>query len=228
MRGIAILISGRGSNLQAILEARLPARIAAVISNRHDAAGLEIAAGQGLPTRVVEHKRFADREDFDAVLAEVIDEFTPDYVVLAGFMRILGEAFVRRYRGRLVNIHPSLLPAFPGVHTHARALTEGVKLHGCTVHFVTPQLDHGPIIIQAAVPVIPGDTEDSLAARVLVQEHRIYPQALRWLCEDRVQLDEQGIVNIRDLDEQAAAGGGSALIAPALEGEQSAEFRFIR
>ncbi|MET0216712.1 MAG: phosphoribosylglycinamide formyltransferase, partial [Burkholderiales bacterium] len=151
--------------MQALLNASLPARIAAVISNRHDAAGLDIAARLGVPTRVVEHRQFASREDFDTALARVIDEFGPDYLLLAGFMRILGEAFVNRYQGRLVNIHPSLLPAFPGVRTHARALAEGVKLHGCTVHFVTPRLGHGPILIQAAVPVLVHDTEDALASR---------------------------------------------------------------
>ncbi len=212
MRKLVILISGRGSNMQALLNASLPARIAAVISNRHDAAGLDIAARLGVPTRVVEHRQFASRDDFDTALARVIDEFGPDYVLLAGFMRILGDAFVNRYQGRLVNIHPSLLPAFPGVRTHARALAEGVKLHGCTVHFVTPRLDHGPILIQAAVPVLVHDTEDALAARVLQQEHRIFPQAVRWLCEDRVELDAQGRVTVRN-----AVTGEGPLVSPAVE-----------
>ena len=212
MRKLVILISGRGSNMEAMLEAGLPARIAAVISNRADAAGLAIAASYGIPTRVVEHRQFANREAFDAKLAEVVDEYAPDYVLLAGFMRILGEAFVTRYSGRLVNIHPSLLPAFPGVHTHAQALAEGVKVHGCTVHLVTPRLDHGPIIIQAAVPVQADDTEDSLAARVLQQEHRIYPQAVRWLCEDRVEVDARGCVRVRE-----ASPGADSLVAPAVE-----------
>lgn len=212
MRKLVILISGRGSNMQALLNASLPARIAAVISNRHDAAGLDIAARLGVPTRVVEHRQFASRDDFDTAFARVIDEFGPDYVLLAGFMRILGDAFVNRYQGRLVNIHPSLLPAFPGVRTHARALAEGVKLHGCTVHFVTPRLDHGPILIQAAVPVLVHDTEDALAARVLQQEHRIFPQAVRWLCEDRVELDAQGRVTVRN-----AVTGEGPLVSPAVE-----------
>jgi phosphoribosylglycinamide formyltransferase 1 len=212
VRKLVILISGRGSNMQALLNASLPARIAAVISNRHDAAGLDIAARLGVPTRVVEHRQFASRDDFDTALARVIDQFGPDYVLLAGFMRILGDAFVNRYQGRLVNIHPSLLPAFPGVGTHARALEDGVRLHGCTVHFVTPRLDHGPIIIQAAVPVLESDTEDSLAARVLVQEHRIFPQAVRWLCEDRVTVNTEGRVQVRDSEI-----GEGALVSPVLE-----------
>ena len=214
MKNIVILISGRGSNMEALIAARdagnLPVNIAAVISNRPDAAGLATAAKAGIATRHINHKDFASREAFDAALADCIDEFVPDLVVLAGFMRILTEGFVRRYEGRLVNIHPSLLPSFPGLHTHQRALEEGVRIHGCTVHFVTPALDHGPVIIQAAVPVIDGDTEDSLAARILVQEHRIYPQAVRWFAEDRLTL-ENGSVRI-------AAGlvDSTALISPEL------------
>jgi phosphoribosylglycinamide formyltransferase-1 len=212
VRTLVILISGRGSNMEALLEASLPARVAAVVSNRADAAGLAIAARHGVATRVVEHRDFPSREAFDAQLADVIDEYAPDYVLLAGFMRILGEAFVNRYAGRLVNIHPSLLPAYPGVHTHARALADGVKVHGCTVHLVTPRLDHGPIIIQAAVPVRADDTEETLAARVLEQEHRIFPQAVRWLCEERVAVDAAGRVAVRDA--QPAPG---ALVVPALD-----------
>ena len=212
MRTLVILISGRGSNMEALLQASLPARIAAVISNRADAAGLAIAANHDIPTRVIEHRQFASRDEFDAKLAAVIDEYTPDYVLLAGFMRILGEAFVSRYPERLVNIHPSLLPSFPGVHTHARALAEGVKVHGCTVHLVTPRLDHGPIIIQAAVPVRADDTEEALAARVLEQEHRIFPQAVRWLCEGRVTVDAEGRVTVR-----GEATGAGALVVPAVE-----------
>ena len=195
-----------------MLQASLPARVAAVISNRADAAGLAIAAQHGVPTRVVEHRQFASRDAFDAKLAEVIDEYAPDYVLLAGFMRILGEAFVSRYPEQLVNIHPSLLPAFPGVHTHARALAEGIKVHGCTVHLVTPRLDHGPIIIQAAVPVRSDDTEDSLAARVLEQEHRIFPQAVRWLCEGRVSVDAAGRVAVA-----GESPGRGTLVVPAVE-----------
>lgn len=188
MKSLVILISGRGSNMQALIEARLPLKIAAVISNKPDVAGLEIAQQHGIETRVVDHRAYPDREAFDAALVEAIDLYQPDLVALAGFMRILGDGVVNHYQGRLMNIHPSLLPAFPGLDTHARALREGVKTHGCTVHFVTPQLDHGPIIIQASVPVLPDDTEQTLAARVLQQEHRIYPQAVRWFAEDKLKL----------------------------------------
>lgn len=192
MKTIVILISGRGSNMEALLQAvsagELPVRVAAVLSNRADAKGLETAAAAGIETRVLDHKTYSSREAFDAALAAAIDGYSPDLVVLAGFMRILGDDFVRRYEGRLVNIHPSLLPSFPGLHTHRRALEEGVRIHGCTVHLVTPKLDHGPIIVQAAVPVLDGDSEDDLAARVLAQEHRIYPLALRWFAEGRLQV----------------------------------------
>ena len=194
MKSIVILISGRGSNMEALLAAvarnELPVRIAAVISNRPDAKGLQTAAAQGVPTAVVDHKGYAGREAFDAALAECIDGYAPDLVVLAGFMRILTEGFVRHYEGRLLNIHPSLLPSFPGLHTHQRALEEGVRIHGCTVHFVTPALDHGPVVVQAAVPVLDGDDEAALAARVLKQEHLVYPLAVRWFAEGRLQLVE--------------------------------------
>jgi len=193
MKRIVILISGRGSNMQALIEARLPCEIAAVISNDPRAGGLATAAEAGIATRVVDHKQFASREAFDLALAECIDAFSPDLVVLAGFMRILGPGFVGRYTGRMINIHPSLLPAFTGVHTHRRALAEGVRLHGCTVHFVTPELDHGPIIVQAAVPVLPGDDEASLAARVLRQEHRVFPLAVRWFLEGRLSVQDQRV-----------------------------------
>ncbi|MBI4292445.1 MAG: phosphoribosylglycinamide formyltransferase [Betaproteobacteria bacterium] len=196
MKSAVILISGRGSNMRAIVEAGLPARIAAVVSNRPDAAGLAYAAERGIATAVLDHGGFPSREAFDEALARRIDEYAPDLVVLAGFMRILGDGFVRRYDGRLINIHPSLLPAFPGLHTHRRALEQGVKIHGCTVHFVTGQLDHGPVVIQAAVPVLPGDDEDSLAERVLRQEHRIYPLAVRWFVEDRLVI-ENGVVRVQ-------------------------------
>jgi phosphoribosylglycinamide formyltransferase-1 len=174
MKRIVALISGRGSNMEAIVRAGLPAEIAAVISNRADAAS---------------------RDVFEGALASLIDRHSPDLIALAGFMRVLSADFVRRYSGRMVNIHPSLLPAFPGLHTHRRALQEGVKLHGCTVHFVTPQVDHGPIIIQAAVPVRVGDTEATLAARVLAQEHRIYPRAIRWFVDGRLVV-ENGLVRV--------------------------------
>jgi len=214
MKNIVILISGRGSNMEALIAARdagnLPVNIAAVISNRPEAEGLETAAKAGITTHFINHKGFAGREAFDAALAECIDQFQPDLVVLAGFMRILGEAFVRRYAGRLLNIHPSLLPAFPGLHTHQRALDEGVRIHGCTVHFVTPALDHGPVVIQAAVPVLDGDDEASLAARVLRQEHQVYPQAVRWFAEDRLRL-ENGRVRLA-----AELADSAVLISPEL------------
>jgi phosphoribosylglycinamide formyltransferase-1 len=193
MKSIVILISGRGSNMESLLSAvargELPVRVAAVISNRPDAKGLETAAAQGVPTAVVDHKAFAGREAFDAALVECIDRYAPDLVVLAGFMRILTEGFVRHYDGRLLNIHPSLLPSFPGLHTHQRALEEGMRIHGCTVHFVTPALDHGPVVVQAAVPVLDSDDEAALAARVLAQEHIVYPLAVRWFAEGRLRLD---------------------------------------
>ena len=212
MKKIVILISGRGSNMEALIAARdagrLPVDIAAVISNRPDALGLETAAKAGITAHFIDHKAFAGREAFDAALAECIDSFAPDLVVLAGFMRILSDGFVRHYEGRLMNIHPSLLPSFPGLHTHQRALDEGVRIHGCTVHFVTPTLDHGPVIIQAAVPVLDGDSEATLAARVLRQEHCIYPQAVRWFAEDRLRL-EGGCVRL-----SAEMATDAALIAP--------------
>jgi phosphoribosylglycinamide formyltransferase-1 len=195
VKKIVVLISGRGSNMEAIVRAGLPAKVAAVISNRPDAAGLRFAAQAGVDTQVVDERAFASREAFEGELAAAIDRGSPDLVALAGFMRVLGADFVRRYSGKLLNIHPSLLPAFPGLHTHRRALQEGVKLHGCTVHFVTPQVDHGPIVVQAAVPVRAEDTEAALAARVLRQEHRIYPLALRWFLEDRLVV-ENGLVRV--------------------------------
>ena len=194
MKSMVILISGRGSNMQAMVDAGLP--VAAVISNRADAAGLAYAAGRGIATVIVPHRDHATREAFEAALAQAIDGFRPDLVVLAGFMRILTEGFVLRYQGRLLNIHPSLLPAFPGLDTHARALAAGVKLHGATVHFVTAQLDHGPIVIQAAVPVLAHDDAAQLAARVLAQEHRIYPQAARWFIDGKLVI-ESGVVRVK-------------------------------
>jgi len=199
---VVVLISGRGSNMQALLEAGLP--VSAVISNRADAKGLETASARGVATRVIEHQGYATREAFDAALGDAIDGFAPRLVALAGFMRILTPAFVARYAGRLMNIHPSLLPAFPGLDTHARALAAGVKLHGCTVHFVTAELDHGPVIVQAAVPVFAGDDEASLAARVLAAEHRIYPAAVRWFLEDRLRIEGQRVIG-RDLAEAQGA-----------------------
>jgi len=199
MKSVVILISGRGSNMEAIVGAGLPAKVAAVISNRADAAGLKFAAQSGIAVQVVDEREFSSRGAFDAALETAIERHSPDLVALAGFMRVLGGDFVRHYSGRMVNIHPSLLPAFPGLHTHRRALQEGVKLHGCTVHFVTPQVDHGPIIVQAAVPVRAGDTEATLAARVLRQEHRVYPLAIRWFVEGRLAV-ENGIVRVNASD----------------------------
>ena len=196
---IVAVISGRGSNLQALLEAGLP--VSGVISNRADAKGLELAAARGVATRVVEHKRFPRREAFEAALGAEIDRFGPRLVALAGFMRVLTPGFVERYAQRMLNIHPSLLPAFPGLDTHARALAAGVKLHGCTVHFVSAEVDHGPIVIQAAVPVRAADTAASLAARVLRQEHVIYPRAVRWFLDGRLVIDN-GVVSVKGSDEQ--------------------------
>jgi phosphoribosylglycinamide formyltransferase-1 len=197
MKSIVILISGRGSNMEAICRRCAaegwPARIAAVVANRADAAGLGFAAANGIATAVVEHRAYVTREAFDEALAAAIDRFAPDLVVLAGFMRILGERFVRRYEQRLLNIHPSLLPMFPGLNTHQRAIDAGCKVTGATVHFVTPALDHGPIVIQSVVPVLPQDDAGALAARVLATEHLIYPRAVRWFVEGELRL-ERGIV----------------------------------
>jgi phosphoribosylglycinamide formyltransferase-1 len=204
MKSYVILISGRGSNMRSLLESELPGRCAAVISNRPDAAGLDYARERGVATAVVDHKAFASRDDFDAALAAAIDAYRPDLVLLAGFMRVLGDPFVERFAGRMLNIHPSLLPAFPGLNTHASALQLGVRIHGCTVHFVTPSLDAGPIVIQAAVAVLPGDDPARLAARVLEQEHLIYPQAARWFLEGRLRL-AGGRVELDGDPAQAAA-----------------------
>jgi phosphoribosylglycinamide formyltransferase 1 len=198
MKSAVILVSGRGSNLRAIVEARTGLEVRAVISNRPGAAGLEWARGEGLETGTVDHKRYATREAFDAALADEIERREPDLVLLAGFMRIFTPGFIARFPNRILNIHPSLLPSFPGLHTHRQALDAGVKLHGCTVHVVTPSLDSGPIVIQAAVPVVPGDTEESLAARVLEAEHRIYPQAVRWFLQGRIEFLPHGVVQARD------------------------------
>jgi phosphoribosylglycinamide formyltransferase-1 len=192
-----VLLSGRGSNFRALAEARLPIEIAAVISNRPQAAGLEYARSCGIPAVAYDHTEHPDRAAFDRLLADEIERHQPDLVVLAGYMRILSPAFIARFEGRLLNIHPSLLPMFPGLKTHERALAEGVKIHGCSVHFVTADLDHGPIVIQAAVPVRADDTPDTLAARVLQQEHRVYPQAVRWFAEGRLEINH-GRVNLKD------------------------------
>ncbi len=196
MRNIVCLISGRGSNLEAILrtarderwDSATGARVAAVVSNRAQAPGLAIAHAFGVPMQVIEHGRFASREAFDVALADAIDAYAPALVVLAGFMRVLTAQFVERYEGRLINIHPSLLPMFPGLATHRKALAAGVRVHGATVHFVSNDVDAGAIIAQAAVPVRPDDTEEVLAARVLAQEHRLLPRCVRWVVEGRVRL----------------------------------------
>ena len=195
MINAVVLLSGRGSNLKALLEADLPVKFTAVISNQPDAPGLDYARQHGIPALGLDHRAYSSREAFDQILAARIDEAGADLVILAGYMRILTKRFVEHYQGRLLNIHPSLLPAFNGMNTHAQALAQGVKIHGCTVHFVTPQLDHGPIIIQAAVPVLTGDTPDTLAARVLTEEHRIYPLAVRWFAQQRLVISD-GVVNI--------------------------------
>jgi phosphoribosylglycinamide formyltransferase-1 len=201
MRNIVILISGRGSNMQAIVHAaqaeRWPARVAAVISNRADAEGLQFAQQHGIAQAVIANKAYPTREEFDAALQAEIDKHQPDLVVLAGFMRILTAPFVAHYAGRMMNIHPSLLPKFPGLHTHRQALEAGESKHGATVHFVTAELDHGPIVCQADVPILPGDTEDTLAQRVLEQEHVIYPRAVRWFVEGKLKI-EDGIVHVAD------------------------------
>jgi phosphoribosylglycinamide formyltransferase-1 len=201
MKNIVILISGRGSNMEAIVQACANegwnARIAAVLSNRPGAAGLAFAQARGMATGVVDHKAHADREAFDKAMAAAIDAHQPDLVVLAGFMRILTPDFVARYAGRLLNIHPSLLPAFPGLHTHQRAIDTGCKLAGATVHLVTAELDHGPIVAQAVVPVRPGDTEATLSARVLAREHVMYPRAVRWFVDGLLRVDASGVTHTR-------------------------------
>lgn len=208
---VVVLISGSGSNLQALIDniaaGENPACIAAVISNRGDAYGLQRAQAAGIATQVLDHKTFSDRESFDRALIEAIDGFDPQLVVLAGFMRILSGDFVRHYQGRLLNIHPSLLPKYKGLHTHQRALADGEREHGCSVHFVTEELDGGPLVVQAVVPIISGDTPDDLAQRVHTQEHRIYPLAVRWFAEGRVRLSEKGA----NLDGQLLAASGKVL-----------------
>lgn len=212
MKRIVCLISGRGSNLESILrtadaecwEVEVPARVVAVISNRVDAAGLAVAAAHGVPAAVIEHQRFGSREEFDAALAEAIEGHSPDVVVLAGFMRVLSGGFVARFAGRLINIHPSLLPAFPGLATHRQAIAAGVRVHGATVHFVSGEVDGGAIIAQAAVTVLASDSEETLAARVLQREHQLLPRCTRWLAEGKIALRE-GRAETRDLPAEALA-----------------------
>ncbi|MFV0283317.1 MAG: phosphoribosylglycinamide formyltransferase [Castellaniella sp.] len=207
---VVILISGRGSNMQALAQAieaeGLPVDLCAVLANRADAAGLDWARARGLPTEVLAHRDFDSREAFDAALTARLDALAPDYILLAGFMRVLGPDLVGHFNGRIINIHPSLLPAFPGLHTHAQALAQGVQWHGCTVHFVTPVLDHGPIVAQGAIPVRDDDTPERLAARLLPVEHRIYVQVLRWLAQGRVRLLANGRVSVADAPHRAWAG----------------------
>ena len=195
-----ILISGQGSNMEKIVEScladRCPADVLAVISNRLASTGLKWASDRGITTQVVSHKDFSSRNAFDAALQSLIDQYSPDYVLLAGFMRVLTPEFVQHYEGKLVNIHPSLLPAFPGLHTHAQAIAKGVQAHGCTVHFVTPVLDHGPIIAQGVVPVLSEDSPESLAERVLALEHVVYPQVAIWLAQGRVHVMPDHRVNV--------------------------------
>ncbi len=207
---VAILISGRGSNMQALVRAvtneSLPVQICAVLSSRPDAPGLDWAHAHGLSTGIVSHRDFDNRQAFDAALQAHLDALEPDYILLAGFMRVLGAELVRHFAGRIINIHPSLLPAFPGLHTHAQALAQGVQWHGCTVHFVTPVLDHGPIIAQGAIPVLAEDTPERLAARLLPLEHRLYTQVLRWLAAGRIILQDDGRVQVRGESHRAWAG----------------------
>jgi phosphoribosylglycinamide formyltransferase 1 len=200
MKRIAVLISGQGSNLDAIVRASeaqdWPGRVVAVISNRADARGLQSARDKGIATATLDHKAFPDRAAFDAALAETIDRFEPDLVVLAGFMRILTPEFVARYEGRMLNVHPSLLPSFAGLDTHRRAIEEGCKVHGATVHFVSAELDHGPIVAQAVVPVLPGDDEAALAQRVRAAEHVLYPRAVRWFLEGALELKDGRVTHL--------------------------------
>ena len=191
MNSVVVLISGRGSNLQAIVDAGIP--VSAVISNVAGAGGLDIAARRGIPVRVVKHGDFPTREAFEEVLATEVDRFAPKLVAHAGFMRIVTAGYVARYAGRMLNVHPSLLPSFTGLHTHERALVAGAKVHGCTVHFVTPELDAGPIVIQAAVPVLANDTADALSKRVLRQEHIVYPRAIQWFLEGKLVIDNSRV-----------------------------------
>jgi phosphoribosylglycinamide formyltransferase-1 len=210
---ITVLISGRGSNLGALLAAidagTVDGAVTHVVGNRADAQGLSLARTRGIATSVVEHRAFADRPAFDAALRETVSHGEPDLVVLAGFMRVLGEAFVRTFEGRLLNIHPSLLPLYPGLHTHRRALADGVRVHGCTVHFVTPTVDVGPIVAQGVVPVLPDDDEARLAARVLAVEHRLLPTAVRWFCAGDLALDA-GRVRLSNVP----VPGDAALLSP--------------
>jgi phosphoribosylglycinamide formyltransferase 1 len=210
---ITVLISGRGSNLAALIAhargGHIAGAVTQVISNRADAGGLAVAQAAGIATSVVDHRDHSARKNFDAALARAIDAAEPDLIVLAGFMRVLGIAFVQRYAERVINVHPSLLPLYPGLHTHRRALADGVRIHGCSVHYVTPDVDVGPIIAQGAVPVLPDDNETTLAARVLAIEHRLLPAAVAWHCAGRLVIEE-GRVRVKD----AQSDDRSALLVP--------------
>jgi len=212
---VCVLISGRGSNMEALIAAarrpECPYEIVGVISNRADAGGLETAAREGIATTVIEHGKFGSREEFEEVLHEALLAFGADLVACAGFMRIMTAGFTGRWEGRMLNIHPSLLPLYKGLRTHERALEDGVRIHGCTVHFVTADLDGGPIIIQAAVPVLPDDTPETLAARVLRMEHRIYPRALELVASGRMRLENGRAVG------EWSADGETAVVSPSLE-----------
>jgi phosphoribosylglycinamide formyltransferase-1 len=207
-RRVAILISGRGSNMVSLIEAAgspdFPAEIALVLSNRPEAAGLEQAKKAGIATCVIDHRAHPTREGFEQAMDAALASHDIAFICLAGFMRVLTDWFVERWAGRMINIHPSLLPLFRGTHTHRRALEEGVLVHGCTVHFVVPELDAGPVVAQAVVPVVPGDTEESLAARVIVQEHRLYPRALRTICDGSARLENGRVVFSRGWDADGA------------------------
>lgn len=213
MYRIAVLISGRGSNLEALLKAALPVQYVGVISNRPGAGGLAVASAHGVPVQVIDHKAFASRDAFDQALGDALAALNPDLIVQAGFMRILGARIVQRFAGRMINIHPSLLPAFPGLDTHGQALQAGVKVHGCSVHLVTEALDAGPIIAQAAVPVLPGDDEARLAARVLTQEHRLLPAVVRALAAGQLRLLENAI-ELSVVDPVGQAVESASLISP--------------
>jgi phosphoribosylglycinamide formyltransferase-1 len=220
MLSVVILISGRGSNMEAILNAKLPLTIKAVISNKPSATGLQTARDAGIETRIVDHLAYPSREAFDDALLKTITEYGPDLVVLAGFMRVLTAQFIDALQGRIINIHPSLLPSFTGLHTHQRAIEAGVKIHGATVHFVTAQLDHGPIIAQAAVPVLAGDDPDTLAARVLAQEHMLYPNVLRRFASGELCLPGQANPSVlqptvsRVSEDPTLTNGSASLRAP--------------
>jgi phosphoribosylglycinamide formyltransferase-1 len=211
MKRIVVLVSGRGSNMTALADRCAaegwPARIAGVVSSRPGAAALDAAAARGIATAIVDARAYADRRDFDAALAEAVERFEPDLVVLAGFMRILGESFVARFEGRMLNVHPSLLPSFTGLHTHQRAIDAGCTVAGATVHFVTAELDHGPIVAQAVVPLKPGDDADALAARVLAVEHVMLPLAVRWFVDGRLRIEGQRVRQLDGAAQQILAGG---------------------